>query len=192
MPTYEGPKHRFSRALLKESIDKATFRVTLASTVVAVLAAAAAFWSGYEAHEARMDDERPFINVDFKFPGKDIVPTVLDNHLLAEGKSPARNIRVMCLPAIDTASPLMWSTNGLSTDTFPFLLPTHWVKTQCSVAPGYNPPVDATIVDMGVVQYEDARRKQYLTPFCFTWVLAPDQPLDVHQCGTTRGLPEVE
>jgi hypothetical protein len=192
MSTQERPNRHLSRRVLKESLDRATLRVTLASTAVAVLAAAAAFWSSYEAHEARMDDERPFINIDFNFPGNGIVPSILDNHILAEGKSPARNIRVMCLTAVDTAPPLMWSANGIQTDTFPFLLPNHWVKPQCSVTPGYNPPVNATIIDMGVVEYEDSRSKRYRTPFCYTWALAPDRPLDVHQCGMARGLPDVK
>lgn len=67
---------RSSARKIKERIDRATLVVGVASTFVAVVAAAAALWTGYEAHKTRIDDERPFVGVDLtawqgelEFPG---------------------------------------------------------------------------------------------------------------------------
>ena len=49
---------------IKKSVEKATLMVTIASTVVAVATAGAAFWSGYEARNTRLDNERPFLSID--------------------------------------------------------------------------------------------------------------------------------
>jgi len=46
--------------------DRSMLRITLASTAVAVIAALGVLRSGYEAHKARIEDERPFLAVDFK------------------------------------------------------------------------------------------------------------------------------
>src|SRR5258707_10436882 len=50
----------------KEHNDKLMFRVTLASTVVAVIAAITAFWAWYEGHQTKGGDERTLLGVDFK------------------------------------------------------------------------------------------------------------------------------
>ena len=180
---------------IRKHIHRATF-LTLTGTAIAIVAALTGIYTGYDAHQARLDDERPFLNVGFETPakGEPPIPGILDIRTKAEGKSPAKDVSVLCVIALDTVPPRDWSTSGLSADTFPFLLPGQWVKPKCSLGAGYdpkNPPINATIVAMGSVQYEDTR-KQYSTPFCFTWTFDPNKNLDVHACGTSRGLPDVK
>lgn len=177
-------------------MDKATLKVTIASTIVAVAAAGAAFWSSYEARMTRLDSERPFLGVDpqNRDGAKNPIPWPgTPDRIGASDRSAALNVRVRCTAAI---KPARWDPGLPSTQTFtfPFILPTHWVSVNCA-DPSFNPPQSATVVELGTVEYQDDRKNNYLTPFCFYYQFIPvdrDHALDIHQCEDNEGLPNLK
>lgn len=89
-------------ATITTTIDRISLRVTIASTVVAVIAAIAGVWTGYEAHQTRIEDERPFIAVDFTpdptTAQMDLIDQLhfFDTHLVSTGRTPARKVQFTC------------------------------------------------------------------------------------------------
>ena len=76
----------------REHSDRITFRVTLLSIFIAFLAAAAAIWTGYEAHKTRINDQRPFIAVDISI--KDPEPNTKSvNALTTAGRCAEGSLR---------------------------------------------------------------------------------------------------
>jgi hypothetical protein len=154
--------------------DKAMFRITLASTVVAVAAAVGALWSGYEAHQTRIEDERPYIRTEFagfalenshdlKAPGDntpDSASQAPHIKLNVFGKSPAIGV--------DVLSSCEYS-NGKDIETendiedLGFIFPSENRTITCKPA---RKPYQAVRV-FGVVSYTDVHDKDYRTPFCF-------------------------
>jgi hypothetical protein len=186
----QTPPHGSAKRLRK-TIDRASLFVSVASTFVAVIAAAAAVWSVYEAHKTRVNDERPFVLVT---PAPDPgAPPPIRLLLTETGKSPARRLRVSCETLMDTAeAKATWSpASGASpTNTFAYLLPTIWIKFACPSETNYTPPSEGTVVELGAVQYQDDRDNQYTTPFCFTFTV-PYTVVDAHQCSENRNLPDL-
>jgi hypothetical protein len=180
------PPH-LSRAAIKERIDRAMLSVTRTSVIVAVLAAGAAFWSVWEAHETRADDERPFINPEpsVAIANSSFIRIQLKNN----GKSAAKNLKVTCINTIEDGKEQQWGTYR-STATFPYLLPTIYVRVNCRELP-QKPTDHAKAVEMGVVEYDDLSNHHYTTPFCFVFDV-PYTEIDVHQCEESRGLPPLE
>jgi hypothetical protein len=186
----------------KQHLDKITFRITVASTVIALLAAGAAFWSGWEAHKARVDDERPFVNVTPLNVDGDDQPlrTIIDARVAAlASRSPARNVLLTCITAVDTPqAPVLWHPEKLPvTRTYSDILPDVWARGACPPEPGFIPTDDAHIIQLGTVQYEDEEHTHYLTPFCFTYKPVPQnsdprRKADVALCDKDRGLPDLK
>lgn len=188
-----------SRKSLKERLDQAGFRVTLASTVVAVVAAIAALWSGYEAHKTRVQDERPFLAVDVVPPGKDdvVIPVTPLNsnartHVVAFGKTPAKDIHVTCASVRQNAPAAMWKPNAhYSSSRFTYILPGRFVEIFCSMQT--DPPVDTTApeFELGLVQYRGEDGTSYQTPFCYQFIQFGSSPLVIRQCTEDHGQPEL-
>jgi hypothetical protein len=192
-----GAHQQRSHTSVKKKIDRATLKVTIASTIVAIAAAGAAFWSGYEARQTRLDLERPFVSVDPRNeddsnPPKALPGPILPTRLLAFDKSAAHNIVVKCKTAIDTLQ--QWTADEIRspTHTFPYMLPTHFNFIQCPADAAFKPTPNTAIVQLGTVEYEDNRGEHFLTPFCFRYAYTPGVVIDVAQCGDTRGLPDLK
>jgi hypothetical protein len=186
-----GTKPHRSHSSIKKSIDSANLRVTIASTFVAVVAAAAAIWSGYEAHQTRIDDERPFITPG---PAEQLHPSPFVRiQIMNNGKSAAKKVHAICVNAVETpGSEVQWRPElPGAPSNFPFLLPTTWVKFNCPLTSQNNLPDRGTAVELGVVEYQDVRGNRYQTPFCYTFAF-PYTDIDVHECNENRNLPDVE
>jgi hypothetical protein len=177
---------------MKKSIEDATLRVTIASTFIAVIATAAAIWSGYEAHQTRIDDERPFITpaTAEQLPPSPFRRIQINNN----GKSAAKNVHAICVSGVETpGSQVQWHPElpGAPGNNFPFLLPTTWVKFNCPLTAQNDLPNSGMAVELGVVEYEDVTGNRYQTPFCYTFTF-PYIDADVHECNEKRNLPEVK
>jgi hypothetical protein len=174
-----------------------TLYVTVASTLIALAAAGAAFWSGYEAHKARIEDERPFISIDIiqpddKQPQAHEVPFFLETRSHDIGKTPARYLRATCFTGMDSATaPVRWPTPNPQFQTFPYVLPDHYVDISCPAPDGYAPTKNLHSIEIGFVEYQDAHANPYRTPFCFHFGLASNNNIDVQECSQSRGLPEL-
>lgn len=178
---------------VKQRIDSATLRVTVASTFVAVLAAIAALWSGYEAHETRIADERPFLAVDTTYVGTSPYYDNFQSKIVAFGKSPARRISVICdFVADDEAEHALWKPpkNDWS-PTYPYLLPGRSIDIYCGVIHG-NPNDGDLMTELGVVSYYDENNTHYQTPFCFLLTPMKNAPILIQTCTKSRGLPELK
>jgi hypothetical protein len=143
-----------------------TLFITTASVVVAVVAALAALWSGYEAHRTRIDDERPYISA---VPSKDPNQINFAVVLQASGRSPALNVRLACLATVqpDIAD---WkkieNDSDLGNDRVQqnvYLIPGQKMLRACAFSE-YVKSYDSVVY--GVVLYEDSSHDQYETPFC--------------------------
>jgi hypothetical protein len=114
----------------KEHNDKSTLRVTLGGTAVAVIAALAALWSGYEAHKTRIEDERPFRAIDFKLiegPPRAPLPfetPPFDISIVAFGKTPAENVSLRCSFDNSVDEPIKWDASIYHIrSNYPYILP---------------------------------------------------------------------
>jgi len=208
---HEPPGHEKQPSLdlrrsLKRHLDTLTLRVTIASTIIALLAAVAAFWSGYEAHKARVDDERPFLDVDVTAlspddPIKIAAPLrwrFYRSKIVASGKSPAINVRLTC--AAVSYSPSVepnWQPLGkyrYTARSFPYILPNRSAIFGChSIDDPATPQLDPNMVTLfGVLQYQDQQGTAYQTPFCFGVGLNPKNDPFIIQCHKTYGLPDLK
>jgi hypothetical protein len=186
-------------ARYKKHLDKITLRVTVASVIVAVLAVGAAFWSAGEAHWARVDDERPMLRAE-PINKIDKVPlrAIIETHIWAEFKTPAKNVRVTCITANDVpAGSVRWNPSWEITNTIPIIFPEVWAKAACPLQPHFDATPGTPVVQFGTIQYQDLKNAEYLTPFCFYYRIIPpdapgDQAPDVSICPDFRGLPDLQ
>jgi hypothetical protein len=203
-----GDPPRHSRSLLKKNLERANLRVTIASTIIAVAAASAAFWSSWETRQTRLTDERPFLGADVVAPpGPNDVPFPSGNdlayfrtHLVASGRTPAKKVHVLC--ATSQSRPLDWRNidwSNLSIDhytiNFPYILPAHSVEIACSplsVRPSEESFRVKPAFELGVIQYTGEGETPYQTPFCYELKWKPlDSPPLVNPCHENYGLPEL-
>jgi hypothetical protein len=184
----------------KEHNDKSMLRVTLASTAVAVIAALATLWSGYEAHKTRIEDERPFLAIDFKpieGPPRTPLPSEsppFDTLIVAFGKSPAKKVSLRC--AFDkSGDPIRWDQSIYRFQSnYPYILPGRSELTGCQPLdprPSKSLPGPKSWALFGVVTYEGEEHRRYLTPFCETAYVVPGAPILFQQCHEDIGLPEL-
>jgi hypothetical protein len=124
---------RQDKSRQKEHADRLMFRVTLASTIVAVVAAGAAVWTGYEARMTRIGDERPYVTMDLKATLDEAKSARLNkttrtrlhvsSDLTASGRSPARNVQISCARTYGLSEKdfdkVRWPPQGL--DNAPFV-----------------------------------------------------------------------
>jgi len=177
----------------KQRIDRSALHITIASTVVAVIAAAAALWSGYEAHKTRTNDERPFIAVDTTYAGQ---PPYYENYqskIVAFGKSPARKISVTCDFVLDDESESEeWNpTKDYSSAQYPYLLPGRSITLFCGTLHG-TPNDGNLMTEFGVVSYYDDNNTYYQTPFCSHMTPLVKSPIAIEPCSKSHGLPELK
>jgi hypothetical protein len=200
----EKLEHHGTHKAGKESLDRAALYVTIASTLIAVFAATAAFWSGWEAHKARVDDERPFVAVDLQpWPGELSVP-IEDRayasapHLVAFGKSPARHLSVTCgMVSYNPTARITWNPNdkGLRTSTYSDLLPSRTIPIRCGSLNSHatDDSQDSHIViAIGSLVYADDKQAQYVTPFCYQ--VTPREKIAslITPCEELYGLPDLK
>jgi hypothetical protein len=177
-------------------MDRAMFRVTFASTFVAVLATAAAFWAAYEAHKARVDDERPFIAVDTT-PGQSPDSYYFETKIVAFGKSPARRVSITCDFVSDDESWNMtvpWKpTKSTPSAYYPYLLPGRSLTLDCGpLHSTRGEAMEDERVELGVVSYYDEKGNHYQTPFCVTLTPHKNQPIKVGPCFRSHDLPDLK
>lgn len=192
----------------REHADRLIFHVTLASTIITLLATAAAFWAAYEAHKARIDDERPFLAVDI-LPSSRQKSGLFDplrsgaavtTTIVAFGRSPARNLRVNCVTfsTIGDTS-LKWEkTVYPGFVQFPFILPSRSIEILCPLADAgrdsNHPDLEGHYrTEFGVVQYSGDSKTEYQTPFCAEITIQDkEQDVLVRPCDRRYGLPDLK
>jgi hypothetical protein len=198
-------RREHAQAVHKAHNDKAMLRITIASTLVAVIAAFGALWTGYEAHQTRIHDERPFVAIDaspdipeaMKFaneqmnPG-DIMP--LQTLVTAFGKSPSERIHVACAVVADNPGVKWNPTKDYGQWDFVYLLPSRSGEIACPYigSPIIQPKHEGiTFVQFGVAEYHDVSGNTFRTPFCQE--ILPGTPIfHIEQCSESYGLPELK
>src|ERR1700742_3650594 len=109
------PKVKSSKKLhevIKESIERRTLVVAIASFVVAVAATGAAFWSSWEAHKTRVNEERPILKTIY-IPDNLAPAQFVRIQITNIGKSAAKDIRVRCASTIDDPNlKLQWDNRS--------------------------------------------------------------------------------
>jgi len=191
--------------------DRIALIVTLTSTMVAIVAAFAAVWSGYEAHVTRIEDERPFIAVDITDSVESSQPSITDffpahARIVGFGKTPAENLVATCaIVPRSRETKISWSPkNQYPKLTFPFVLPSRSLPLPCTIAGdpkttgATGAPGQFQYIEFGVVEYQDDAGRAYQTPFCQVITLngggAPyksDPPADIDKCPPDVGLPKL-
>jgi hypothetical protein len=198
-------RREHAQAVQKTHNDRVMLRITFASTAVAVMAAIGALWSGYEAHQTRIEDERPFVAVDaspyipraMNFaneqmnPG-DIMP--LQTLVTAFGKSPSKHIHVVCATVADNPGIEWKPTKDYGEWNFVYLLPSRSGEIAC---PYVGPPIiqpkheGITYIQFGVAEYQDVSGSTFRTPFCQE--ILPGTPMiHIEQCSDSFALPELK
>lgn len=153
------------RNVPSEHSDKAMFRLTLASTVVAIVAAFAAFWSAFEAHQTRVEDARPFIAVEVKSLDSDDLRTRAVT-LSTFGKTPAMYVNASCKSMLKVNEAWDWTNvaTNANKEYIPYILPD---RKETMLCPTENLAAEGFWVVLGLVRYQDIEGRQYQTPFCF-------------------------
>jgi hypothetical protein len=204
MAAYERQlKHEAAERKQKKQSDQAMFLVTLASTLVAVFAAIAAFWSVYEAHQTRITDERPFLAVDFtqdnaktSEQGEAGLFPPFHMSLVAFGKTPAKRVMVRCEMQIDDKKTMVWDDKyGYKRFAYPYILPSRSVNMFCPLKEPSQSQTSATIknyVILGVATYEDETRRKYVTPFCEEIFMLYGKIEGIGPCERDVRLPELK
>lgn len=140
--------------------------VTIASVLITAIAAAAAVWTGYEAHTARLNDERPFLAVEPNI-GAYVYSEPL--RLQAYGRTPSINIRLKCSYAPIDAETLDWlskeKADGPDLKRYDYLFPGEKEDIGCAE------PKDETLkrvsIVFGNVFYQSQSGKNFQSPFCY-------------------------
>jgi hypothetical protein len=185
--------HR-SSASEKSLLEKQTLRVAIASTIVAVAAAGAAIWSSIEAHQARVEDGRPMLTANPPQPQPDATP-FMPIAISNVGKSTAKNVRISYKCALETNNATnFWQPEKLKTPgvTYPYIYPAGaWIVFRCPTPTQSARASSGTVVELGVIQYQDLSDRTYLSPFCLQFPL-PGPRVDVVECPPGRKLPDPE
>jgi len=198
---------RFRIAPTGRSTNILSLRVALFSSVVGAIAATAAIWLGYEAHVARVLDERPFVSIDViesQGPALSLLgkssPSYLDflasveTRLVSTGKSPALNLHLVCAgePFADNVK---WDPRGKYEEwDFPYLLPNRSTIVYCPRRAGSPAVSNSTdeVMEYGIVYYEDQDHRKYQTPFCETLLAyGPRIKVRTIDCLTDIHLPQL-
>lgn len=154
-------------------------------TIIAVIAALTAIWSSYEAHLSRLEDERPYVKVEYSalaherfldgapHPsplggfGDGMVPHI---KLTIFGKTPALNISIDsdCIEGLANDHPAH-PTNDVS---YGMLFPSESGDSYCSrYLSGLQPDGSSQLTYLleywGMVHYRDIDGHDHQTPFCF-------------------------
>jgi len=184
-------------ATITTTIDRISLRVTIASTVVAVIAAIAGVWTGYEAHQTRIEDERPFIAVDFTpdptTAQMDLIDQLhfFDTHLVSTGRTPARKVQFTCgmIPTSSGGQTPKWPLQGLDPrqfTTLPYLLPGHSQQVSCQQVPNFAHPIPYESVTgltrLGEINYQDLHGNHFCTPFCVIINKRGSDPITADPC----------
>ena len=171
----------------KKLLDRANFRITIIATTIAVFAAIAAFWAAYEAHKARVADERPFLAVDIEqIPKYD----TWNLKIVAFGKSPARSISSVCgnFPHDDQTLVPWKPDNSYTQESFPYVLPGRSISIGCTIHSGEG----GMQLIFGAVYYSDEHQTQYQTPFCYDITEFTNAPSLIQTCRESHNLPELK
>jgi hypothetical protein len=186
-----------SKSAGKSLLEKRTLQVTIASTVVAIVAMFAAFWSVWEAHWTRVEDDRPVLTAGPPDPQPELspyLPIIIKNF----GKSTATQIKVS-FRCPEESAPVVWSKDDeqLANDTYTYIYPDTWVLIRCPNQGRIPPSPNATIVELGVIHYQDLAHHKYISPFCLQFTRPPQwaaagTKADVIECSDNRNLPTPE
>jgi hypothetical protein len=174
----------------KSLLEKRTLQVTIASTIVALVAAGAAIWSSIEAREARIEDGRPLLTANPPTPQPNATP-FMPIAISNAGRLPAKNVQVSYKCAIETNSVKnLWQPEELNAPdaNYPYIYPGGWIVLRCPGPTQSAQTSSGTVVELGAVQYQDVSDRSYLSPFCFQFSL-PGPGVDVAECPPGRNLP---
>src|ERR1039458_7467469 len=191
-----------AKATRREHYDRVMLRITITSTLVAVIAALGALWTGYEAHQTRVHDERPFVAVDatpdipaaMNFSSKeqmnpgDIMP--LQTQVNAFGKSPSEHIHVVCATIADKPGIEWKPTKDYGEWNFEYLLPSRSGEIACPYVGSSTTrtkEAEITYIQFGVAEYQDVSGSTFRTPFCQE-ILPGTPTIHIEQCSESFGL----
>jgi hypothetical protein len=199
--------------LQKEHNDKALVRITAASVFVTLIVAGASIWMGFEAHETRVQDERPYVRAEFE--KIDIAPCerttgnaeakLDDNYeecqapyirLRAFGKSPAVNVVVtnQCSSGIGIDSATSFDiTTKPSKNPVGTLFPAEVGEEFCDHRldalnhASENKNQVVTVSTWGIIFYDDVEKHHFQTPYCFVSILS-GQRIDTNSCSNSAPI----
>jgi hypothetical protein len=154
--------------------------VTVISAIIAVISAVGAIWSSLEAHETRIEDERPFLAVDVtprpldepdpKAPVQPWRKDTFESKITAYGKTPALSARLLCAKVIVTGKPHIWDekANHYFSVKVPYVLPARssWMDCAYPDLEQQSVPDAQSIAEFGVLRYKSLSGEPYTTPFC--------------------------
>jgi hypothetical protein len=132
-----------------------------------------------------------------KFP-LDVRTDASAPHVVAFGKSPARHIKVTCVRYSDNPdAKIFWNASEpktYKTSTYPYLLPSRSIVVNCPFADNSADPAKNTDIStvLGVVQYEDDTKHQYVTPFCFKMIPRENINSTMRPCPEDLRLPDLK
>ena len=135
--------------------------ITFTSTFVAVAAGVTGVWSGFEAHTARVADERPYLGFQVS-SSYEAMSAGLSVNMTASGKSPATKIEVKCLVQSTHDDPSWNSLRQVQMYGHKYMIPGQTEFVQCVSAQDKD---DFTVY--GIARYQDSEHSKYQTPFCF-------------------------
>jgi len=190
----------------KKRNERIMLMTTIAGVAISIAAAGAALWTGYEAHETRMNDERPFVAVDAsteipqamqfasnqQFSPGELLP--LQTVVTAFGKSPSERIHITCAIVADNPGVEWKQTKTFAKWDFAFLLPSRSGEIGCPyVGPPSTQPknADITYIQFGVADYQDGSGTNFRTPFC-QWIIPGTPTFHVRPCSESYGLPKLQ
>ncbi len=171
----DTPKDTYpAERLQKKQSDRMALWIPLASTFVAVVAALAALWSGYEAHQARIQDERPYVRVEYAGYGKEQVREFGTDNMTSEpfphvkldvfGRSPAVKIRILSWCGAKEQAEFPIETMNASQNV---LFPGESRIDYCPFTENVAAVPMTPVLYGGVVTYQDVSGHEFRTPFCF-------------------------
>jgi hypothetical protein len=134
----------------KKRNERIMLMTTIAGVAISIAAAGAALWTGYEAHETRRNDERPFVAVDAsteipqamqfasnqQFSPGELLP--LQTVVTAFGKSPSERIHITCAIVADNPGVEWKQTKTFAKWDFAFLLPSPQRNRKMLTSPTSN------------------------------------------------------
>ena len=148
--------------------------------IVALVAACAALWSGYEAHRTRVDDDRAYVNAvptNFKFVQEAGQKRRAEVHfnILVVGKTPAYDVEIGTTCTLGNHHPAPPKPVELVRS----MLLQETVKWGCIAIAEKEEDFRSTYLHVaGTLSYRDIFRDRHCLPFCFVSDRANDDPED--------------
>jgi len=160
--------NRHDNAPERERLGRLNFRVAIVGTIIAVFAAAGAWWQWWEAHRSRLEEElarakseRTYLAVDALpwGPNDHVIQPLIDVQINGSG-SPARDVAVLCSTSLDLNAP--WEQSGLRNySKFLVITPGKPVHINCGTVHVQPPSLWQNELILGYITYYDVKKNYH-------------------------------